>query len=160
MPDHATSVLLEQALDRPFTFQERAVPMPAEYRPRWRTSLLVLLLGACHGARASWHQLHFLSWTSRSTANQEAFLRWKNGEPRLDDALIRYDPSLDRAIDLALFDGLIERRTGDVLALTAHGKQVLKELKHASVFEAEQQFLSGISPVTQGLVDSLMKASS
>src|SRR5438105_2303354 len=102
--------LLEQVLDRPFEFSEQPVPTPAEYRPKWRTALVVLLVGACYGRRASWHQLHVLGWACRSRANQEAFERLKAGEGELGDTVVRYDPALDRAIDLALYDGLLERR--------------------------------------------------
>jgi hypothetical protein len=94
------SELAKRVLDRPFTFHEQPVPIPAEYRTRWRVALLLLLMGACRGHRARWHQLHVLNWASRTTANEHAFERLKNGESRPEDAVVRYDPSLDRAIDL------------------------------------------------------------
>src|SRR5713226_9500909 len=106
MLDHAPSTLLTEVLERPFGFGERPVPTPAEYRPKWRTALVVLLVGACHGKRASWNQLHMLNWAARSKETRAAFERLRAGEARLEDAIVRYDPSLDRAIDLALFNGL------------------------------------------------------
>jgi hypothetical protein len=148
--------LLIHALERPFTFTERAVPTPAEYRPQWRTSLVVLLVGACWGKRASWHQLHVLSWASRSSANQAAFQRLRDGQPQLDDVVVRYDPALDAAIDLALYDNLLERRGGDTLGLTAHGIQVREQLLANEVLESEKTFLSRVSPVSQTLVDGLI----
>src|SRR5437867_13446212 len=96
------SDLMARVLDRPFTFREQPVPTPAEYRPKWRTALLLLLIGSCHGRRARWYQLHVLNWAARHPANQHAFERLQSGEARLEDAIVRYDPSLDRAIDLAL----------------------------------------------------------
>jgi len=150
------SELLAQVLERPFQFRERPVPTPAEYRPKWRTALVVLLVGACYSRRASWHQLHVLNWACRSHANQAAFERFKVGEPRLDDAVVRYDPALDRAIDLALFDGLLERRSGDVLGLSSRGLTALNELQHANVLVGEKEFFARVSPVSQTLVDSLV----
>jgi hypothetical protein len=156
MTDPAPSALLERALARPFDFGERAVPTPAEYRPKWRTALVVLIVGACYGKRASWHQLHILSWASRSVRNQEAFKRLRAGEARLEDAIVRYDPSLDRAIDLALFSGLLERRSGEALGLTGRGIAVLEELKDVDALLPEKEFLIDVSPVTQAFVDGLV----
>lgn len=147
--------LLERVLERPFEFRERPVPTPAEYRPKWRAALIVLLLGACRGRRASWHQLHVLSWACRSHGNQKAFERLKAGEGQLGDVVVRYDPALDRAIDLALFDNLLERRSGDVLGLAPRGLGVLAELERTDVLIAEKDFLKRVTPVTQTFVDSL-----
>lgn len=150
------SSLLERVLERPFEFHERPVPTPAEYRPKWRTALVVLLTGACHGRRASWHQLHVLSWASRSRANQAAFERLKAGQAQLGDTVVRYDPALDRAIDLSLFNGLLERRSGDVLGLAPRGLAALKELQDADVLMMEKDFLKRVAPVSQTFVDSLV----
>ena len=149
--------LLNEGLERPFSFVERAVPTPAEYRPQWRTSLVVLLVGACWGKRASWHQLHVLNWASRSSANQAAFERFRGGEPRLDDVVVRYDPALDAAIDLALYDGLLERRSGEVLGLSARGEQAREQLLAIEVLESEKDFLSVVGPVSQNFVDQLVR---
>src|SRR6266542_4871585 len=148
--------LLERVLERPFDFQERPVPTPAEYRPKWRTALVVLLVGACHGRRTSWHQLHVLNWACRSRANQGAFERLKAGEGQLGDAVVRYDPALDRAIDLALYNELVERRSADVLGLAPRGLAALAELQSADVLIVEKEFLKRVAPVTQTFVDSLI----
>ena len=148
--------LINEVLDRPFEFGERAVPTPAEYRPQWRTAVVVLLIGACRGRRASWHQLHVLNWASRSQRNQAAFERLRAGEARLDDAVVRYDPALDAAIDLALFDGLLERRSGEVLGLSPRGLHVLNKLRDADILSAEKEFLNRVAPVTQTFVDGLV----
>lgn len=150
------SQFLESVLERPFDFREEPVPTPAEYRPKWRTALVVLLLGACHGRRASWHQLHVLNWGCRSRTNQEAFERLKAGEGRLGDSVVRYDPALDRAIDLALFDGLLERRSSEALGLAPRGLDTLAKLRETSVLSDEKEFLKRVSPVSQTFVDSLV----
>src|SRR5437588_171584 len=152
---HATQ-LLERVLERPFEFRERPVPTPAEYRPRWRTALVVLLIDACHGRRASWHQLHVVNWACRSLTNQQAFERLKAGEADLSDSVVRYDPALDRAIDLALFDGLVERRSGEVLGLSPRGLAPVVKLETADVLVLEREFLNRVSPVSQKFVDSLV----
>src|SRR5260370_9697826 len=152
------SELIERALERPFTFREQPVPTPAEYRPKWRIALIVVLIGSCYGRRASWHQLHVLNWASRSLANQAAFERLKNGRGRPDDAVVRYDPVLDRAIDLALFGKLIERRgSGDVFALSERGLLLLNEIHRHDVLSSEKAFLQRVAPVTQTFVDSLVR---
>jgi hypothetical protein len=156
MGDRGPSSLLAEALERPFAFGERPVPTPAEYRPTWRTALVVLLVGACRAKRASWHQLHILSWAARNKETRAAFKRVREGEARLEDAIVRYDPSLDRAIDLALFSGLLERRSGEVLGLTPRGLAVLGDLHSSDVLVAEREFLLAVAPVTQTFVDGLV----
>ncbi len=149
--------LIARVLDRPFTFREQPVPTPAEYRPKWRVALIVVLIGSCYARRASWHQLHVLNWASRSSANQAAFERLKSGQGRPDDAIVRYDPVLDRAIDLALFAKLVERRgNGDVFALSERGSRLLDQLRRRDLLSAEKRFLERVAPVTQTLVDSLL----
>ena len=152
-----TSDLIARAMDRPFTFREQPVPTPAEFRPKWKTALIVVLMGACYGRRASWHQLQVLNWASRSAEGQRSFERLKSGRGRPDDVVVRYDPLLDRAIDLALFDKLIERRgRGDTFALTVRGARVIDVLRERDVLSSERAFLQRVSPVTQALVDSLL----
>jgi hypothetical protein len=157
MPDTTqVTQLLESALERPFGFREQPVPTPAEYRPKWRTALVVLLIDACYGRRASWHQLHVLNWASRSRTNQQAFERLKAGQAELGGAVVRYDPALDRAIDFALFDGLVERRSGEVLGLSPRGLATLVKLERLDVLAPEREFLDHVSPVSQRFVDSLV----
>lgn len=154
-PEHP-SPLLERVLERPFEFRERPVPTPAEYRPKWRTALVVLLIGSCYGRRASWHQLHVLNWACRSRANQASFERLKTGDAQLGDMVVRYDPALDRAIDLALFSSLLERRGGDVLGVAPRGLAALNGLQDADVLTVEKAFLNRVAPVSQTFVDSLV----
>lgn len=151
-----SETFVHQALDRPFDFREEPVPVPAEFRPKWRTALVVLLVAACHGRRSSWHQLHVLSWACRSKSNQDEFERVRAGNREPDDVVVRYDPALDRAIDLALFSGLLERRGGDVLALSPLGRVAVEQLEGSEVLVNEREFLVRVRPVSQTFVDSLV----
>jgi len=97
-----------------------------------------------------------VNWACRSLTNQQAFERLKAGEADLSDSVVRYDPALDRAIDLALFDGLVERRSGEVLGLSPRGLATVVKLETADVLVLEREFLNRVSPVSQKFVDSLV----
>lgn len=153
------SPLLERLLDAPFTFTERPVPTPAELRPQWRTTLVCLIVDACWGKRASWHQLHVLNWATRSPVTRATYERLHQLQARPDDVVVRYDPSLDRAIDLALGERFLERKGGDIVALTARGKGVVARLSGEDALVEEKRFLGQVRPVTQAFVEQLLARS-
>lgn len=150
------SSLLERLLDAPFTFTVRPVPTPAELRPLWRAALVCELVDACWGKRASWHQLHVLNWAARSAATRAVYERLHQLQARPDDVVFRYDPSLDHAIDLALGERLLERRGGDVLALTDAGKALLNAIRGADLLTEERSFFERVRPVKQSFVEQLL----
>jgi hypothetical protein len=77
-------------------------------------------------------------------------------QARPDDVVVRYDPSLDRAIDLALGNGLLMRRGGGILALTGTGKSFVELLGNSNVLKTERDFLSDVRPVKQAFVEQLL----
>src|SRR5713226_491637 len=94
--------ILSQALRIRFEFKRRPVAITADFRPQWRVALLVLMLEKCWGRRATLGQLHVINWALRSRENLSNFLQQIEGHFRPGKALVRFEPSLNRAIDLAV----------------------------------------------------------
>lgn len=105
-----TDPTIEKVLDAPFTFTARPRPISCELRPVWRLHVLMLLLDQCWGAQASLEQLHVLNWAARTPDTRNAFLDFLFGKRTPSQIVVRYDPSLNRAVHFAFAEGLIRRR--------------------------------------------------
>jgi hypothetical protein len=119
-------------------------------------ALVCLIVDACWGKRASWHQLHVMNWASRTPLARATYERLHQLQAKPDDVVVRYDPSLDAAIDLALGERLLERRGGETFALTDPGKEVVKSVSDNGALAEEREFLVRVRPVKQSFVEQLI----
>lgn len=75
-----------------------------------------------------------------------------------DKALVRFEPGLSHAVDLARGAGLIEWRSGRVAHLTARGQEAAKAVEESGALVDERAFLDQIKgSVTQTLIDDLIE---
>jgi hypothetical protein len=163
---------LERALDRPFTFKMRPTPLACDLRPEWRLHVLVLLVDHCWGGKASIKQLHVLDWAIRTQETRGAFLQFIHGEQAPNQTIVRYDPSLNRAVDFAFADGLLtnreeqpelfseteKRQSGPYrVSLAKKGRELVNRLKQEEdIFVGEKQFIKSIGrKLTQRQVEIL-----
>lgn len=145
-------------LDAPFLFQRRPLSLPEDLRPSWRIGLLVLLLsGCCRGGKSSRSRLHVLSWSVRNQESLRDLLAAISGDLNPRSLIVRVDPFLDRALDFAVGEGLIEHLGGKALALSATGKKFASEIKgDAQIFVVEKTFIEAIQQrVTEDLVTKM-----
>ncbi|NKQ56777.1 hypothetical protein HFP15_28290 [Amycolatopsis sp. K13G38] len=149
---------LEALLDVPFQFERRPDPVPASLRPERRIPLLLLLVAKSHGAGASWKGLQLLSWAVRSDANIDLIISLRTNNDLPDRALVRFEPALDRAIDLAVGLGLLEQKNKNVYKLTTTSKKVVSEIEKSDAFEVERARLDRLGgKVTQKEVARLLE---
>jgi hypothetical protein len=156
------STELEELLDTPFTFQARPKPVPGSLRPAWRIPAILLLIRKCRGEKASLEQLHVLNWAVRDRHAQETFLGFLSGEIDPDDAIVSYEPALNRALDLALGQGLLTWTDAKRLTLSEEGKATLAVIDESEdLLWGEKAFLSQIkTPVSQAMVQRLLRRES
>jgi len=141
----ASRVELRAALNVPFTFSRQPLPVPADMRSVWRVSAIVLVLTRCQAGTASVLVLQAVNNAVRTEEAREAFLRAVAGEPRPEDVLLRFDPTLDRALDLAIGQGWVQRKDGRSVRLTDQGKEFAAFLnQQPDVLEKEKQFLAAL----------------
>jgi hypothetical protein len=162
MSDPFTGDILDQELealfDTPYTFDPPLSPLPPEMRPQWRLPVLLILLKKCWGHRASWRQLHVLNWAVRNPSSQRVLLDVLAGRLAPDQALVRFEPGLGRAIDLARGAGLVDWEGGRVIRLTAAGEQAAAAVEATEALTDERAFLAQIQgSVTQRLIDNLIE---
>jgi hypothetical protein len=167
MPETA----IERVLDVPVTFERQPVPLPCDLRPVWRLHVLVLMLDQCWGGKATHQQLHVLDWAIRTEETRRAFLQFIRGERAPNQIIVRYDPSLNRAVDFAFGEGLAAhreeapalvevepRRPGSYrVILTKKGRDLVRSIRDAKdCFQVEKGFLDSIGrKITQEQVESL-----
>lgn len=124
--------------DTSFSFQRRPISLPGDLRPTWRIGLLVILLSqCCRQQRSSLTRLHVLSWAVRSKANHDDLLSLVNHALPPDALIVRFDPAVNRAIDLAIGERLINRVDGSRIELSDSGRGFAKE-----IFSDEQLYLT------------------
>jgi len=162
---------LERALDVPFTFRRRRVALPGDMRPVWRLHVLMLLLEQCWGGKATHQQLHVLNWAIRTEETRAAFLHFIHGNRSPNQIIVRYDPSLNRAVDFAFAEGIAtHHEEGPELPweemshgrsyrimLTKKGRDLLAIIRGMKdCLVVEKAFLDVVGKkVTQQLVESL-----
>lgn len=149
---------LERLLDLPYKFERRPDPISAKLRPERRVPLLLLLVAKSHGRGASWKGLQLLNWAVRSSENIELIVQLRRGDDIPDRALVRFEPTLDRAIDLAVGVGLLEQTSTRLYKLTAAGKSLVKDVESSQAFQREKERLARIEgKVTQKEVARLLE---
>ncbi len=145
---------------------------PGQFRTVRRLALITLLLKACRSEQASLPQLHVLNWAVRTPESRSAFLAFLRREVPPDEAVVRFDPTLPRAIQYAIeeqivtdreavqatLDGRIEAKVGDYrIKLTEKGRVIAEAVEDADVLVDERIFLERLSKkVTQAMVDELL----
>jgi hypothetical protein len=168
-----TQTTLDEVLDVPFTFRRRPRGLPCAMRPAWRLHVLVLVLDQCWAGKASLEQLHVLNWAIRSEDTRQLFLQFIKGMRAPNQIIVRYDPSLSRAIDFAFAEKIVTRHEQQLsllkeedsekkappyrILLSARGRTLVQAIKAMEdAFVVEKEFLKAIGKkVTQQQVESL-----
>jgi hypothetical protein len=145
-------------LDAPFVFRQRPEPVPGVLRPVWRIPTILLLIKKCWGGKASLEQLHVLNWAIRDSSGRATFLMLLEGEIDPDDAIVRFEPALNRALDLALGQKLVYWTEARRLALTERGADLAAAIEaDGEVLNEEREFLAEIPrPVSQAMVQQFL----
>lgn len=146
----------DEFLRVPYSYVRRPRPVPAEGRALWRVPYVLLLVGVCRSAAASLPQLHVLNWAVRTAENAEALSAFLRGELEADEAVVRYEPALDRAIGLAGGLGLLrfDRR---LWRLQEPGRELLAEIDaDPDLLALERERLAPVSGLTQAAVSRLL----
>jgi hypothetical protein len=145
-------------LDTGFIFRRRPLPIPGDLRPGWRIGIIVFLLRkCCRSGRSSFSRLHVLSWGVRTQETRDILLAVVSGTSSPSALIVRIEPSLNRAVDLAIGEGLIRRIGGDKVELTPAGVAVANDVDAAAgAFDIERAFANAIRRrLTEQMVTNL-----
>lgn len=140
-------------------FTRRPASIPGDYRNAWRLATLCLLLQRGRGNTLNLGHLHVLWWALRSSKTQELFLRWLEGSKSPDELLVRFDPSLTTAVNLAIGEGLAQREKRGKVRLTVEGRTFASGVDaYDEVLVAEKMFLAALPKrITQQQIRQLLE---
>lgn len=146
-----------ELLDVPFSLERRPQTLAADLRSGWRLPVLLLILARCRGNSASLQQLHVLMWAARSTVSQRTFLSALRRESRPSHAIVRFEPSVIRALDLAVGEGLATLDSARI-TLTDKGRQFHAEIQSdPELFVSQKVFLEDIGgKISQRMIQDIL----
>ena len=144
-----------------YRFTERPVSVAGDLRPLWRFASVCVILSHCRAQTATLKQLHVLNWALRDKANRDLFLATLADAPPVLP-IVRIEPSLNRAVDLALGETLIHRinsATGSRIELADKGASLAKKIEEtAEAFAEEKAFFDAIGrKVTSVMIDRILQ---
>jgi hypothetical protein len=98
----------------------------------------------------------------KSKQHQKDLLDALNGLLRPEIVLVRYDPALNRAVDYAIAENLIEALDKGRVQLTSAGNAMARQIVEArDTLVDEKRFLSTLGTIpTENLIRQLTKGSS
>ncbi|MDX2504174.1 MAG: hypothetical protein QNL62_06835 [Gammaproteobacteria bacterium] len=144
----------------PITFVKRKAPLPADMRPIWRVSIIALLLNLFgRSGKASEQKVHFLVSVLRDKEKWEILKNVIHKDELPLNLIIRFDPSVNRALLFSHAEGLTERLKGGSIKLTDKGLTFSKNiLKDTNLFEDEKEFLKNFkkSDFTENRINSII----
>lgn len=144
-------------LDLPVRFVSVPNPISPQFRPRRRVSLCLLLIDKGWGGRLNWRSLHVLSWAVQSPERVALLGPAGAQQIQLEKPIVRFEPALDRAIDLAVGFGLVVRANSS-FELTAEGENVLERVRDSGALRREEEILSLLKrKVSAKAVDRLLE---
>jgi len=145
-------------LEGPFRFVAQPSPVPGDVRSIHRIALLLITLRKCHGDTATFEQLHVLNWAIHSPSSQAEFLSAFQQKGRPDDIIVRFDPGLNRTIDLARGLTLVAWGSGKRLGLTPEGLKRANEISRTTgILDREKGFLDSINgKISHSMIERLV----
>ncbi|GIU51957.1 hypothetical protein TUM4438_43340 [Shewanella sairae] len=141
-------------------FNHRGTPLDPELRPLWRISLLILILSnLCAGGKANSKKIQALYSLVSSEKKRKAYPG--DGENAHQNASIniRFDPLVDRAVDMGVGYGFFELDESKRICLTQKGKNFGKKIQaDSNLFIIENNYMKNFqkSHFTEQAITSLI----
>lgn len=139
--------LLDTKPDSGFTFNRVPTPLAPENRPIWRISLIALILfQLSRGHKASSQKILALSSIISSKHKRAIFNSVLSKDQSSSKLNIRFDPSVNRAIDFGIAEGILCLDRPKNVCLTEKGIAFAEKLiATEDVFSLEREFMGKFS---------------
>jgi len=146
-------------MDNIIRFTQKPISLPAEYRPMYQIAILALVLKyCCRGYTSSLQKLHLFSWCLSSKKNMAALkiLIENNYETQIPHWTV--DPVVNRALSLAIADGICEFSSNKKYKLTSIGMKLVNKIDmDCNLFGDEKIYLNHIGKsLTDDIIDKLI----
>lgn len=136
----------------------RASAVPSSYRITYKVSQILLIMNLSCGARKGC-SLEKLQMIIDAAENENYMKNLKKFiDKEIDVIIIRYDPSLNRALIYALAEGLITVQKNKLYKLTNDGKLYIEKIKNEKdIYIREKEVLGEIKEdLTEDRIKTLM----
>lgn len=144
---------------RKLSFTQRPIPIPADYRPMYKISLLVLILGlVCRAETSNLLKLHLFSWALTSDKNLMKLREYVTSNFQSDFSVWGIEPALNRALQFAIAENICEVVGGKNYKLTEKGFRFYDMISaDAELFDKEKTFLNfiGKSKITDSRINAM-----
>lgn len=120
--------------------------------------VVLFLRRCCRQERSSLKKLHVLNWAVRNSNTRQTLLDLLEGRLHPDKAIVRFDPAMNRAIEMAQGEGLVEQVSGDRYQITAKGQKLADQaLSVPNCLITEKWFIGEIAgKVTETQIDRIL----
>lgn len=128
-------------------FDLKADAVPFNYRISYKVSLICLIMDRCCGRRGcSAIKMQMISFAVSSSKAQRELIDSLDNENGFESKIVRFDPSINRAIKIALYDQIIYRQGNGLYRLTDKGNKMAKAMmSDETLLQREKEFLSTLS---------------
>lgn len=150
---------MEELLIKKLSFTKRPIPLPAEYRPMYKITIIVMILKySCRAETSNLLKLHLLSWALASQKNMTELRNYITSNFQSDFSVWGIEPALNRALQLAVAENICDIVKGKNYKLTEKGNKFFEMIKaDAELFDIEKSFLSliGKNTITDSRITSM-----
>lgn len=140
-------------------FDAKPDAIPFNYRISYKVSLICMIIKVCCGRRGcSLVKMHMIATAVSDREYEEKLKRYLQTQI-LGTFVIRFEPSLNRALEYALADGFIAQQVNGTYKLIDRGKVLVKEIQNDdTIFRYEKKVLEEIQcDLTEEKIKSLME---
>jgi len=152
---------MEEFLIKKLSFTKRPIPLPAEYRPMYKISMIVIILKyCCRGKTSNLLKLHLFSWALASEKNMKELRNYVTSNFKTDFSIWGIEPALNRALQLAVAENICEIVKGKNYKLTEKGDKFFELIQaDHELFDTEKSFLSFIGKrhITENRITTMTK---
>lgn len=147
-------------MDFDVIFDAKAVAVPYNYRTSYKVSLVCLIIDlSCIRGGCSSTKIHMINVALNDINVRKDIERLIKGNYLSESIPLRFDPTVNRAINYALGDKLISRQGNGYFKLTATGKLLTEKIKSdKSLMITEKDYLSSINgKLSEQIISSVSK---
>ena len=139
-------------------FDAKASAVPYNYRISYKIALICAIIGKCCGKKGcSALKLQMINAATTSKKAKDELFNLIDNPFITETTIIRFDPAISRAINLAMADEVIFRQSNGLYRLKDKGKALLNAIyQNDETLTVEKQLLAELSNrLTEDIIDRI-----
>lgn len=153
--------MMNELVINKLSFTKKPIALPADYRPLYKISLIVLILKlSCRGEKSSLLKLHLFSWALKTNRNMQKLREYITSNYKTEFSVWGIEPALNRALQFAVAEDICKIVDGKNYQLTEKGIKFYNMINSDSeLFSEEKGFLKfvGKNSITDNRIEAMSK---